>query len=164
MARTADQVASDRYARVRAVYASEHARLWRSLYAFSGSREIADEAAAEAFAQALRRGDEIRDAAAWVWRAAYSIARGELHRRQRTDVGAGARPDTVAPEPGDLAHVLAALSEMPEADRELLVLCHVAGWKPGELARVLDVSPGALRVRLHRATRQARALLERSQP
>lgn len=144
--------------RVRAVYVADHARLWRSLYAFSGSREVADEASAEAFAQALRRGDEIRDVAAWVWRSAYAIARGELQRRSRSDAPAVSEP---AGGDGELVTLLGALAELPEADRELIVLCHVAGWKPSELAAVLDANPGAIRVRLHRATTRARELLER---
>lgn len=153
------EVAADGDARVRAVYVSDHARLWRSVYAFSGSREVADEAAAEAFAQALRRGDEIRDVAAWVWRSAYAIARGELQRRRRH--GSVARPEPAGTD-GQLSVLLTALAELPESDRELIVLCHVAGWKPGELAAVLDANPGTIRVRLHRATFRARELLERS--
>ena len=152
------ELAADGYERVRAVYASDHARLWRSLYAFSGSREVADEATAEAFAQALRRGDEIRDVAAWVWRSAYAIARGELQRRRRNDAAVA----DAGVADGQLGDLLAALAELPETDRELIVLCHVAGWKPGELASVLDANPGAIRVRLHRATARARELLERS--
>jgi DNA-directed RNA polymerase specialized sigma24 family protein len=58
--------------RVRRVDESDHPRLWRSLDAFTGSRSIADDAAAEAFAQILRRGDDVRDVAAWVWRSAIS--------------------------------------------------------------------------------------------
>jgi len=142
--------------RVRAVYEADHARLWRSLYAFTASPSIADDAAAEAFAQALRRGDEIRDVQAWVWRAAYSIARGELKRRGSNqalhDVSFDDRNDGV----GDL---LARLGSMSAGDRELLVLCHVGGWKPGDLARVTGVPAGVIRVRLHRATRRARDLL-----
>lgn len=146
--------------RVRAVYVADHARLWRSLYAFSGSREVADEATAEAFAQALRRGDEIRDVAAWVWRSAYAIARGELQRRRRSGPSTGTEPTDAGTSLGEL---LGALAGLPDADRELIVLCHVAGWKPGELAAVLDANPGAIRVRLHRATAKARDLLERSE-
>lgn len=157
MAEPAEETAS---ARVHAVYVADHARLWRSLYAFSGSREVADEATAEAFAQALRRGDEIRDVAAWVWRSAYAIARGELQRRRRS---ASASPGEPATTTGELGELLGALAELSEADRELIVLCHVAGWKPGELAAVLDANPGALRVRLHRATSRARELLTRSE-
>lgn len=157
-------VAPDGYVRVQAVYASDHARLWRSVYAFSGSREVADEATAEAFAQALRRGDEIRDVAAWVWRSAYAIARGELQRRRRDAPGRGQPVDEPAvAESGELGRLLRVLGELSEADRELIVLCHVGGWKPNELADLLDASAGALRVRLHRATKQARTLLERSE-
>ena len=142
--------------RVRAVYESDHARLWRSLYAFTSSRAIADDAVAEAFAQALRRGDEIRDVQAWVWRAAYAIARGELKRR-----GSNATlPDLSFDDQSDgIAGVLSRLGSMSDGDRELLVLCHVGGWKPGELARVTGVPAGVIRVRLHRATRRARDLL-----
>jgi len=141
---------------VRAVYEADHASLWRSLFAFTASRSIADDAASEAFAQALRRGGEIRDVQAWVWRAAYSIARGELKRRGAIealrDVSLDDRSDGVA-------DLLARLGSMSAGDRELLVLCHVGGWKPGELARVTGVPAGVIRVRLHRATRRARDLL-----
>lgn len=144
--------------RVRGVYEADHARLWRSIYAFSGSRDVADEATAEAFAQALRRGDEVRDVAAWVWRSAFALARGELQRRRRAAGEPVEAPvvDT-ADGLGDLLRRLAALSEQ---DRELIVLCHVGGWKPGELATVLGEPAGRVRVRLHRATERAREILE----
>lgn len=143
--------------RVRRVYESDHPRLWRSLYAYTGSRAIADDAAAEAFAQVLRRGDDVHDVAAWVWRSAFAIAKGEMQRRGRS--GAAVPETAVEDHTGDLAGVLARLDALSEDDRELLVLCHVAGWKPRELAPVLGVPVGALRVRLHRATRRARELL-----
>lgn len=144
--------------RVRTVYEADHARLWRSIYAFSGSRDVADEATAEAFAQALRRGDEVRDVAAWVWRSAFAIARGELQRRRRSDdrLADGSTTDGIDGL-GDLLRRLASLSEQ---DRELIVLCHVGGWKPGELAEVLGEPAGRVRVRLHRATDRARKILE----
>lgn len=143
--------------RVREVYETDHARLWRSLYAYTGSRSIADDATAEAFAQVLHRGDDVRDVAAWVWRSAYAIARGELQHRGR--VG-GLPPERVANHhDDDLAGVMEQLRALTADEREILVLCHVAGWKPRELAPVLGVPVGALRVRLHRATRRARELL-----
>jgi RNA polymerase sigma-70 factor (ECF subfamily) len=143
--------------RVRRVYESDHPRLWRSIYAYTGSRAIADDAAAEAFAQVLRRGDDVHDVAAWVWRSAFAIARGELQRRARS--GAAVPEIAVEDLADDLADVLSRLEGLSPDDRELLVLCHVAGWKPRELAPVLGVPVGALRVRLHRATRRARELL-----
>lgn len=149
--------------RVRSVYESDHARLWRSVYAFAGAREVADEATAEAFAQALRRGDEIRDVQAWIWRSAFAIARGELSERRLRGVGIAldvpTDPIAVAEAEG-LAGVLDSLGALDAADRELLVLCHVGGWRPSELAPILNVSGPTLRVRLHRATKRARSILE----
>ncbi|TDT17453.1 RNA polymerase sigma-70 factor (ECF subfamily) [Ilumatobacter fluminis] len=144
--------------RVRSVYETDHARLWRSIYAFAGSRDVADEATAEAFAQALRRGDELRDVAAWVWRSAFAIARGELQRRRRAN-GEPAEVPSVDTVDG-LGGLLRRLAALSEQDRELIVLCHVGGWKPGELATVLGEPAGRVRVRLHRATERAREILE----
>jgi hypothetical protein len=53
------------------LYRSEGPRLWRSVMAFAGDREITDDAVSEAFMQLLGRGDNIRDPARWVWRAAF---------------------------------------------------------------------------------------------
>ena len=54
--------------RVEAAYRAIHDRLWRALWSFSGDREVANDAEAEAFAEVLRRGDAVEDVAAWVWR------------------------------------------------------------------------------------------------
>lgn len=146
--------------RVRAVYNTDHARLWRSIYAFSGSRDVADEATAEAFAQVLRRGDEVRDVAAWVWRSAFAIARGELQRRRRVEPVVPIAADVDVAGHDGLGELLVRLAVLSEQDRELIVLCHVGGWKPGELAKVLGEPAGRIRVRLHRATERAREILE----
>jgi DNA-directed RNA polymerase specialized sigma24 family protein len=58
-------------------------RLWRSLLAFTGDPEIANDAIAEAFAQLLGRGDAIEAHDRWVWRAAFRVAAGELKDRRR---------------------------------------------------------------------------------
>lgn len=148
--------------RVRRVYEADHARLWRSLFALSGSRPLADDAVAEAFAQALRRGDRIDDVAAWVWKSAFAIARGELKQRGRTsgDPLDDRRSAAGGGDDEDIQHLLQRLSALSHDDRELIVLCHVGGWKPRELAPVLGVPAGTLRVRLHRATARAREILE----
>jgi RNA polymerase sigma-70 factor (ECF subfamily) len=147
--------------RLRRVYEAEHARLWRSLFAFCGSRPLADDAVAEAFAQALRRGDQIDDVAAWVWTSAFAIARGELKQRGRTtgDPLVDQRAD-ITDDDGDIQHLLKRLAALSPDDRQLIVLCHVGGWKPRELAPVLGIPAGTLRVRLHRATARAREILE----
>src|SRR3954469_14018829 len=68
---------------VEEVYRRDHQRLWWSLLAYSGDREIASDAVAEAFARALRATDQIRDPAAWIWRVAFRVASAELRERGR---------------------------------------------------------------------------------
>jgi len=150
--------------RVRQVYETDHGRLWRSVYGFARSRHVADEAVAETFAQALRRGEELRDVRAWVWRTAFIIARSEL---QRASAQYGERRDDVSgslagrlDEHQGLTDLLESLSLLSSDDREILMLCHVGGWTAGDLSAVLDQSAGAIRVRLHRATKRARAVLD----
>src|SRR5881397_506005 len=65
------------------VYEEQGAKLWRALFLYAGDREIASDALAEAFAQALRRSGELRSPERWVWRSAFRIAAGELSRRRR---------------------------------------------------------------------------------
>jgi len=144
--------------RIRLVYQQSAARLWRSVQAFSSSRDIADEAVAEAFAQALRRGDKLRDPEAWVWRTAFALARGNLQRRGNADVSLDAAPlaGTVDPEFADLRPLMA----LSESDREVLVLRYLGGYEAQEIARICGISAGAVRVRLHRARARARRLME----
>ena len=52
---------------IESVYRQEADRLWRSLYAYAADSEIASDAVAEAFAQAIRRGPAVRDARAGGW-------------------------------------------------------------------------------------------------
>lgn len=51
------------------LYREHGAHLWRSVLLYSGDPEIASDAVAEAFAQAIRRGDEVHNPLAWVTRA-----------------------------------------------------------------------------------------------
>lgn len=143
---------------VRDVYGATHERLWRSVVAFAGDRDIADEAVAEAFAQAVRRGDSLRDVEAWVWRAAFAIARGELSRRRPPPTSDGDEPAEIPPE--YTRDVIAVLRALDLRDREVLVLRYVADLTHPEIARRCGITPAAARVRLHRARLRARRLLE----
>jgi RNA polymerase sigma-70 factor (ECF subfamily) len=143
--------------RVAEAYRLTHARLWRSVFAFSGSREITDDSVAEAFAQVLGRGEDVRDVVAWVWRTAFAIARGQLAARAgSTELASAETGDAVLPERA--VELIETLARLQPRDRELIVLCHVGGWTPKELADIAGLPAATVRVRLHRATRRARNL------
>ena len=68
------------------LYRARGDRMWRAVLAFAGDPEVASDAVAEAFAQVLRRGEDVRDPERWVWRAAFRIASGELKERRKRPV------------------------------------------------------------------------------
>jgi RNA polymerase sigma-70 factor, ECF subfamily len=143
--------------RLESVYREHGARLWRSVFLASGSREVADDAVAEAFAQALRRGRALRDPAAWVWRAAFRIAAGELKERGQMTTFA-VEPVIGMPEP--FVDLWRALARLPLKQRASVVLADYAGWPHREIAKALDSSVSAVGVHVHRARRRLRDLLE----
>lgn len=139
------------------VFREQHARLWRSLVLWSGDPEVASDAVAEAFAQVLARGDEVRDPAAWVWRAAFKIAGGELANRRTSrtlaDEAAVAAPD-------ELVDVIRALAALTPKQRASVVLADYAGYPHAEIARLLGSTTSAVGVHVHRGRSTLRALLE----
>ena len=138
------------------LYREHGNRLWWALVAFSGDREIASDAESEAFAQALRRGEAIKDPLAWVWRAAFRIAAGELQRR-RTVAPPLADPSYELPEPA--AHVTQALRQLPPQQRAAVVLHYYADKPIREIAELLGTSSSTVAVHLHRGRNRLRDLL-----
>jgi len=101
---------------------------------------------AEAFAQGIARGDDLRSPAAWVWKAAFAIARGELASRQRTDVS----PSAIAPviEIEEVLDVVKALRSLSPMQRSAVVLHHFAGYSLRDVAALLGSSRSAIGVHL----------------
>jgi RNA polymerase sigma-70 factor (ECF subfamily) len=131
--------------------------MWRALTAFSGSREIAHDAVAEAFAQAAGRGDAIRSPERWVWKAAYRIAAGELKQRGGVLPLSGDAP-IVDNEPA--WELRAALGCLPSRQRAALVLHYYAGYSAGEIAWMVGSTPGGVWMSLSRGRRRLREVLE----
>jgi RNA polymerase sigma-70 factor (ECF subfamily) len=57
-------------------------------------------------------------------------------------------------------HVRRCISQLPELYREVLILRDIEEFDTELTARLLDVSPGVVKTRLHRARRALRQLLE----
>ena len=99
----------------------------------------------------------MRDVVAWVWRTAFAIARGQLADRRGPH--AVAAIDDLDHELSERAvDLVLALARLAPRDRELIVLCHIGGWTPTELAQIAGLPASTIRVRLHRATSRARDL------
>ena len=138
------------------VYREHAPRLWRAVLLYSGDREIASDAVAEAFAQALRHGSSIRAPARWVWRAAFSVAADELRARRKVVALVDGRYEM----PESLHDVMEALRDLSHHQRAAVVLHDYAGYSRGEIAAILGSSSSAVGVHLFRARRRLRAALE----
>jgi RNA polymerase sigma-70 factor, ECF subfamily len=139
------------------VYREHAAQLWRALVAYTGDREISDDALAEAFAQAVGRGDALRTPERWVWIAAFRIAAGELKTRaQRTPVHEMAAPA----EGSEAVELLEALAKLSPKQRAVLVLHYYGGYKSREIALILGSTAATVRVHLSAGRKRLRALLE----
>ncbi len=142
---------------VEAVYRQDGDRLWRALYAFAGDENVASDAAAEAFAQALRRGSAIRDVRAWVWRSAFQIARGDLKRQSA--IQRGPMPDNAFHDQHPDAQLLDALQGLTPQQRAVIVLHYYVDCPVGEIARRTGINPLAVRAHLSRGRKRLRVLL-----
>lgn len=129
-------------------------------------RADVDDLVHDVFLQAMRRLSSLRNAEAFGgWLAAIARNRARDHWRRGEDTVE--LPDDVAGAPhpeGDALAVLAAIRRLPEAYRETLVLRLVEGMTGPEIAERTGLSPGSVRVNLHRGLQLLREALARRQP
>jgi RNA polymerase sigma-70 factor, ECF subfamily len=133
--------------------------MWRALFAYSGDREVASDAVAEAFAQVMSRGDAVRSPGAWVWQAAFRIAAGELQRRSRANAPTNEESYEL-PQPLD--HVFSAMRRLSPNQRAAVLMHDYADRPPGEIAAALGMSRATVYVHLSQGRRRLRSLLEDS--
>jgi RNA polymerase sigma-70 factor, ECF subfamily len=151
------ETSPDREQEVERLYRTEGARIWRALVAYSGDREVANDAMAEAFAQVLARGEAVREPLPWLWRSSFRIAAGELNARRRTTPLAQEGTYEM-PEP--IADVVRALARISPKQRAALILHDYADLPTSEIARIMGIARTTVRVHVSQARRRLRTLLE----
>jgi RNA polymerase sigma factor (sigma-70 family) len=115
----------------------------------------------------------------WIYTIAHRTFLDEARRRKRSRTRLttdGVAPDTSAadldgtataarrdePDNEAAAAALAALSRLPERQREALLLTKIHGRSLAEAAAITGTTPGAIKLRAHRAYVTLRGLLGRS--
>lgn len=139
--------------RIERLYRERGGSMWRAILGYSADPEIASDAVAEAFAQLLRRGADVRDPERWAWRAAFRIAAGELKNRRSESNSFPERAYEIEPESMELAIALANLSDR---QRSAAVLHYIADKPVTEVAAILGTTSGTVKVHLSRARRRLR--------
>lgn len=159
----------ERQQRFRELYESTSPRIVAYALRRSGSPEDAADVVAESFTIAWRRLDDLRDVAEglpWMYAICRRVAANHLRRNHRrtelTDrIGAELRHATRESPDGTEASLAAAvLQRLDEPDREILMLVAWEGLDSQQLARALECSPTAARIRLHRARQRLGTLMQ----
>jgi len=121
----------------------------------------ADDVVQEVFLQAFRSLDGLRDPGAvgpWLCRVARSRSIDHLRRRRHVETLPEALPRG-APPVAEAREALDAVRALPEAYRETLLMRLVEGLSGPEIAARTGLTPGSVRVNLHRGMRLLRERL-----
>jgi RNA polymerase sigma-70 factor (ECF subfamily) len=140
-------------------------RLYRAAWAFTGSREDAEDLVQETYARVLARPRLIRneDDIGYLLRALRNTFLNQKRAERRRlrpeplpdELGLVADPWAREPsEALEAAELYAAVAELPESYRDVLVAVDISGLSYKEAARALRIREGTVMSRLYRARRQ----------
>jgi RNA polymerase sigma-70 factor (ECF subfamily) len=135
-----------------------------------GRHEDAEDAAQEAFLVALERLEECRNPerfGGWLLTIVRNRSKNLIRRetlRETDEVPAGTRSRTPTPdrvtETAELRQWLErAMQELPDVQREIVMLHDLEGWKHREIAERLELPAGTVRSHLHFARKALRRTL-----
>jgi RNA polymerase sigma-70 factor (ECF subfamily) len=145
-----------------------HARLFEFLARVTGDRVAAEDLVQDIFVRVLKYRATYQDGypfATWLFRIARNARADYFRTRAPFDPLSPAALDT--PDPGvspwrqlaatrDHDRLRRALMTLPDETRELIVLARYDGLKHDQIAALLGIGVGAVKVRIHRALRELR--------
>lgn len=145
------------------------AGLFRLAYSLSGDRERAQDAVQEALAQVYQRWARVRDPLAYSRRVTVNSVRADWHRsnRQGQVTEALAREPMPAPAASEELvlerdALLAAMDQLPDRQREVIVLRYGSQLSEAETATVLDLPLGTVKTHSRRGLARMRETLSRA--
>ena len=155
----------------RELYAAVAPKLYGYLVKMARSKAVADDLLQQTFLKVHRaRAAYVRgaDPLPWIYSIAHRTFLDVVRAGKRAKVGVAddELPDIAAaseesgPDPELLAAALDALSELPEQQREAVVLTKLEGKSVAEAAAIAGTTVGAMKVRAHRGYEALRKKLE----
>jgi RNA polymerase sigma factor (sigma-70 family) len=147
--------------RWREVYDREYPRLVRALLAIGRDPAAAEDAAQEAFVKAHRTGlDNIEKLAGWLLVVGTREVFRKAKRARREDKIWASLPrrDDGVDTTADRIDLLAALGELPERQRAIVVARYYYGLSYDEIAGHFDIKSGTVGATLHQAIERLRQI------
>lgn len=126
--------------------------------------EMAEDMTQEVFIrywQYLREGREMTNTRSFLYTIANNMAK-DWYKKKKSDsldvkMESGQVPKDKSSGPEVMAEyqqVIDSIEDMEQKDKEVLLLKHVEGLDPKEIALILDETPNTISVRLNRATKR----------
>ena len=145
-------------------------RLFNTLHHVMGNREEAEDVGQDAFVQAFVKLDTYQGKSAfytWLYRIAFNLSVSYRRRKKneasidqmREATGIEPVSDVADPDQGllrdeQVQQVRAAIADLGDEHRAILVLREMEGCCYDTIGEILDLAPGTVRSRLHRARLQ----------
>ncbi|MFI5496925.1 sigma-70 family RNA polymerase sigma factor [Actinoplanes sp. NPDC051859] len=146
-------------------YSGTRHRLVTYLYAMTGDRAEAQDAAQEAYVRAWQRWSTVStydNPEAWLRNVASRLCMNHW-RKARNRVAAylrhGTGPDVDAPSENTVA-LIAALKRLPVADRQVITMYHLMDLSVAEVAAQTGLPVNTVKTRLSRGRRALAGLLD----
>ena len=144
-----------------------HPRLVAALAHHCGDAHLAEELAQEALIRAGDRWPKVRlldSPLGWTFRvganlAASSFRRRGAERRALDRMGSGGRADARDADGGDAVAVRQALAGLPDRQRRVVVMRYYLDLSADQVAEVMGIRAGAVRMLSHRALAHLRSEL-----
>ena len=126
--------------------------------------ELAEDMTQEVFArywQYVRDGKEMTNTRSFLYTIANNLAK-DWYKKKKSDslddrIASGNLPHAATASPEIVAsyhEVLATIEDMEQKDKEVLLLTHVEGLDPKDIAQLLGETSNTISVRLNRATKR----------
>jgi RNA polymerase sigma factor (sigma-70 family) len=163
------QVRAGSTAALATLFERHHARVYGYCLRMTGNRSTAEDLVQDVFMKMLKYKATFKDDSElvpWMFGIARNSCLAQLKRRANDHLPATPSiEETAADEAHEEPHddresdlVRQALLRLPAERREVLVLSRFEYKSYDEIARVLDCSVGAVKVRVHRAMKQLREI------
>jgi RNA polymerase sigma-70 factor (ECF subfamily) len=141
--------------------------LWRYLYRTTGDAAVADDVHQESYLRVLTRPGRAgsqQERQAYLYRIATNLCRDRWRRKIRhRRLAPEPAPDVPSPGGSWAARldIQSTLKELKPRERSLLWLAYVEGYGHREIAEILDLKEGSVRVLLFRAKKNLVRILEK---
>jgi RNA polymerase sigma-70 factor (sigma-E family) len=150
-------------------YTGTRHRLITYLYAMTGDRAEAQDAAQEAYVRAWQRWSTVSgfdNPEAWVRTVGYRLCLNHW-RKAKNRIAAylrhGGDPDADPPSENTVA-LITALKQLPEAERQVITMYHLMDLSVAEVAAQTGVPVNTIKTRLARGRRTLAGLLDEDAP